>query len=167
VRDPWDRLSPYHHWKVRYSARRLGNAMGVGRLRKVVVHKRGVSGRIVRATFRGTGGRNRVGGYDGIRGRLGLRDIPRMFKRISSSGSTARASVAGLGSHVLARDVSGSVAPARPGARVRVQRRTRDGWKKVAQGRLGRSGKYRISVEEAGLYRVITAGDAGPAVRVR
>jgi stage II sporulation protein D len=167
VRDPWDRVSPYHHWKLSYSARRLGGAMGVGRLRSVRVHKRGVSGRIVRATFRGTGGRNRVSGYDGIRGRLGLRDIPRTFKRISSRGSTARAAVAGLGSLVLARDVSGSITPARPGARLRVERRTRDGWKKVARGRLGRSGKYRIPVEAAGLYRVITAGDAGPAVRVR
>ena len=167
VRDPWDRHSPYHHWKLRYSPRRLGNAMGVGRLRSVTIHKRGVSGRIVRATFRGTGGRNRVDGYEGIRGRLGLRDIPRTFKRITSRGSTARAAVAGLGSPVLARDVSGSIAPARPGARVRVERRTGDGWKKVAQGRLGRSGKYRIPVEAAGRYRVITAGYAGPAVRVR
>jgi stage II sporulation protein D len=167
VRDPWDRVSPYHHWKVGYSARSLGNAMGVGRLRSVRIHKRGVSGRIVRATFRGTAGRNRVDGWNGIRGRLGLRDIPRTFKRISSSGSTARAAVAGLGSRVLARDVSGSVAPAQPGARVRVERRNRDGWQKVAHGRLGRSGKYRIPVEAAGLYRVITAGYAGPAVRVR
>jgi stage II sporulation protein D len=167
VRDPWDRHSPYHRWKVRYSPRSLGSAMGVGRLRSVQVHKRGVSGRIVRATFRGTGGRNRVSGYDGIRGRLGLRDIPRTFKRITSRGSTARAAVAGLGSRVLARDVSGSIAPAAPGARVRVERRTGDGWKRVAQGRLVRSGKYRIPVEVAGLYRVITAGYAGPAVRVR
>jgi stage II sporulation protein D len=167
VRDPWDHYSPYHRWKVRYSARRLGAAMGVGRLRSVRIHKRGVSGRIVRATFRGTGGSDRVDGWDGIRGRLGLRDIPSTIKRISASGSTARASIAGLSSHVLARDIFGSVSPARKGTAVVVQRRAGGRWERAAKGRLGKSGRYRIAVEGAGLYRVVTGGDAGPSLRVR
>ncbi len=166
VRDPWDRYSPYHRWKVRYSARGLGGAMGVGRLRSVHVNKRGVSGRIARATFRGSGGRNRVDGWNGIRGRLGLRDIPTTIKRIRTGGS-ARAAVAGLGSRVLAREVYGSVSPAAPGPTVVVQRRSDGRWKRAARGRLGRSGRYSIMVDGAGLYRVVTGGDAGPAVRVR
>jgi stage II sporulation protein D len=166
VPDPWDHHSPYHRWKVRYSPRGLGGAMGVGRLRSVRVHDRGVSGRIVRATFRGSGGRNRVDGWNGIRGRLGLRDIPTTIKRIRTGGS-ARAAVAGFGSHVLAREVYGSVSPAASGTTVVVERRAGGGWKRAATGRLGRSGGYSVIVDGPGLYRVVTGGDAGPAVRIR
>ena len=167
VRDPWDKTSPYHRWKVKYGARRLGSAMGVGRLRAVNVHRRGVSGRIVRATFRGRAGRARVDGWDGIRGRLGLRDIPTTITRISANGSTARAAIAGLSSRALARDIFGSVSPAAKGAKVVVQRRTDGRWQRAAKGRLGQSGRYRIAVEGAGLYRVVTGGDTGPTLRVR
>ena len=141
--------------------------MGVGRLQRVTINKRGVSGRIIYATFHGSAGKNRVDGWSGLRGRLGLRDLPSTIKRITSRGSTARASVSGAASLALARDVSGSIAPAREGARVVVQRQTAGRWKRVADGRLGRSGAYRIPVEAAGLYRVVSAGAAGPAVRVR
>ncbi len=48
-----------------------------------------------------------------------------------------------------------------------VQRRTGDGWERVAEGRLRKSGRYRIAVQDTGLYRVIAAGDPGPSVRVR
>ena len=167
VRDPWDRHSPYHRWKVKYSARSLGGAMGIGRLRSVRVHARGVSGRIVRATFRGSAGRNRVNGWDGLRGRLGLRDIPSTIKRITANGSTASAAIAGLSSRVLARDVFGSVSPAGKSTLVVVQRRTDGRWQRVAEGRVGRSGRYRIAVEGAGPYRVVTGGDTGPTLRVR
>jgi stage II sporulation protein D len=167
VRDPWDRTSPYHHWRLGYSARGLGGALGVGRLRSVRVNERGVSGRIVYATFRGRGGRNRLHGWNEIRTRLGLRDAPSTIKRITAGGATARAAVAGFGSRALARDVFGSVSPGRKGDTVVVQRHTRTGWKRVAEGRLGRSGRYRIAVEAAGLYRVVSAGDVGPAVRIR
>ncbi len=167
VRDPWDKASPYHHWRLTYSARRLGGAMGVGRLRSVRVNRRGVSGRIVRATFRGSAGRNRVDGWSGLRGRLGLRDIPSTIKRITASGSTARAAVAGLSSRALARDIFGSVSPARKGTAIVVQRRIDGRWQREAKGRLGESGRYRIAVEGAGLYRVLTGGDTGPTLRVR
>jgi stage II sporulation protein D len=168
VEDPWDKYSPYHRWgPIYYSPSRLGAAMGVGRLRRVTVNKRGVSGRIVYATFHGSAGKRRVDGWSGLRGTLGLRDLPSTIKKISSRGSTARASAAGTSSFAHARDVSGTIAPARAGGRVIVQRRTGGRWKRVARGRLGRSGAYRVPVEAAGLYRVVSAGDAGPAVRVR
>jgi stage II sporulation protein D len=167
VRDPWDKTSPYHRWRATYSARSLGNALGVGRLRRVRVNQRGSSSRIVYATFRGSGGRNRLHGYGEIRPRLGLRDAPSIIKRITSRGSTARAAVAGLGSRALARELFGSVSPGRKGSAIIVQRRAHGDWKRVRDARLRRSGRYRIAVEAAGLYRVVIAGDAGPAVRVR
>jgi stage II sporulation protein D len=168
VRDPWDKYSPYHRWgPIYYSPRRLGAAMGVGRLRRVTINKRGVSGRIVYATFHGSGGKNRVDGWSGLRGGLGLRDLPSTIKRMSASGSTARAAAAGIGSGGVARAVSGSIAPARRGSRIAVQRRSGERWKRVAEGRLGRKGAYRVAVEAPGHYRVLSAGDAGPVVRVR
>jgi stage II sporulation protein D len=168
VKDPWDRYSPYHRWgPVSYSPRGLGAAMGVGRLRRVTINRRGVSGRIVYATFHGTAGRNRVDGWNGLRGRLGLRDLPSTIKRITSRGSTARAAAAGVGAGGFAREVSGSIAPAREGSELVVQRRTRGEWKRVATGRVGRKGRYRVAVEHTALYRVVSANDRGPAVRVR
>jgi SpoIID/LytB domain protein len=167
VRDPWDRTSPYHRWRATYSARSLGNALGVGRLRRVRVNRRGSSSRIVYATFRGSGGRNRLHGYMGIRARLGLRDAPSTIKRITSRGSTARAKLSFLWSHALARELSGSVSPGKKGTPVSVQRDEDGKWEQVGRTRLGRSGKYRFRVNRAGLYRVVSRGDAGPAVHVR
>jgi stage II sporulation protein D len=167
VPDPWDRHSPYHRWQLSYSARSLGKALGVGRLRRVRVNKRGVSGRIVFATFRGSRGRNRLHGWEGIRARLTLRDAPSMFKKITSRRSTAGAAVAGAGSRALARDIFGTVSPGRKGDRITLQRKTSEGWERVAKARLRRDGKYRFAVGDAALYRVVTAGDPGPAVRIR
>ena len=167
VRDPWDKASPYHRWKVTYDGRVLGGAMGVGRLESVTINKRGVSGRIVYATFQGSRGKNRVHGWDGLRGRLSLRDIPSTIKRITSSGSTARASVAGISWAGVARSVSGSIEPARRGAKIVVQRRVKTSWKRVGTTRVGKSGRYRAYVTRGGRYRVVSAGDAGPSVRVR
>jgi len=167
VPDPWDKTSPYHHWRVGYSARRLGNALGVGRLRSVRVTKRGVSPRIVWAKFRGSNGSVRLHGWNGIRARLGLRDAPSTFKKISARGSTASAAVAGLGSRARMRDIVGSVSPGDAGDKVIVERWALTNWERVAAGRLRRSGRYRIALEDKGLYRVIAGGDAGPTVRVR
>jgi stage II sporulation protein D len=167
VPDPWDKTSPYHHWRVGYSARRLGSALGVGRLRSVNVTKRGVSPRIVWAKFRGSNGSARLHGWNGIRARLGLRDAPSTFKKIRASGSTASAAVAGAGPRARMRDIVGSVAPGRAGANVTVERRTPTGWERVAAGRLRRSGRFRVALEDKGLYRVVSGGDAGPVVRVR
>ena len=129
--------------------------------------RRGVSSRIIRATVRGSGGRARLDGWNGLRGRLGLRDIPSTFKKITSRRSTAGAAVAGAGLRARARDIFGTVSPGRKGDRIVLQRSTTEGWERVADSRLRRSGKYRFAVANAGLYRVVTAGDAGPAVRIR
>ena len=168
VRDPWDRYSPYHRWKLRYSARSLGRAMGVGRLRAVHVHKRGVSGRIVRATFRGSARpqpRRRLGRHprparaarhpehDQADHRERL-DRPRRGRRPRLARARARRLRIGL---------------TRPQGREgrRPAPRPTDAGSAWRKGRLGRSGRYRIAVEGAGLYRVVTGGDAGPTLRVR
>ena len=167
VPDPWDRYSPYHRWRVGYNARSLGNQLGVGRLKSVRVKRRGVSGRIVSATFRGRAGRARLHGWNDIRSRLSLRDIPSTFKKIRARGSSASAASAGVGSRAEARDVSGRITPAGKGQRVVVQRQTGDGWRRVGRDRLGRSGRYRVAVGAPGRYRVVSQGDVGPVVRVR
>lgn len=167
VPDPWDKTSPYHNWRATYSARSIGSALGVGRLRSVNITKRGVSGRIVWAKFRGSGGSTRLHGWNGIRARLTLRDAPSTIKSISASGSTARAAVAGAGSRATSHDIAGTVWPARAGEAIVVERRTDAGWTRVAKGHVRRSGRYRIALEDAGMYRVIAGGDPGPRVRVR
>jgi stage II sporulation protein D len=167
VRDPWDRYSPYHRWRLTYSASSLGSRLGVGRLRRVTVNRRGVSGRIVYATFRGSAGKRRLHGWSGIRAALVLRDAPSRIQRITSRGSSARVAAAGIGSGAVVRDLFGSVAPARPKARLVVQRRTDGRWERAGVTRVGESGRYRVAVGRAGLYRIVSAGDAGPAVRVR
>jgi stage II sporulation protein D len=167
VDDPWDKYSPYHHWRLTYSANRLGAALGVGRLRRVTNVSHGASSRIVRATFRGTGGTRRLHGYMDLKPRLGLRDAPSVIKRLTSNASAARAAAAGVGSHGFARDLSGSIDPGPRGQLIVLQRKTGDGWKRAGSARLGRSGQYRLAVDRPGTYRVVSAGDAGPAVRVR
>jgi hypothetical protein len=133
----------------------------------VTINRRGVSGRIVYATFRGSAGKRRMHGWAEIRSVLGLYDAPSTIKKITSRASTARAAAAGTASYALAHDVSGTISPGRAGDRVIVQRRSGGRWKRVARGRLGRSGAYRVPVESSGLYRVVSAGDAGPTLRVR
>ena len=153
----------------RYSPRSLGGAMGVGRLRSVNVHERGVSGRIVRATFRGSRGRNRVDGWNGLRGRLGLRDIPSTFKRITAQRLDRPRRRRGPG---LARARTGRlrIGLARPQGRARswssaapaaklAARRARAG--SAAPGSTGSPSRPPASTGSS------PAGDAGPAVRVR
>jgi stage II sporulation protein D len=167
VPDPWDRTSPYHRWRRNYTAAALGGALGVGKLRSVDVTKQGVSGRIVWAVIRGRGGRVRLHGWNGIKARLGLLDAPEELKRIGSRASAARAAAAGVRSRGFARDVAGRIVPARTGTPVRVERLTGGGWKRAGRGRIRRGGHYRVAVETAGTYRVVSGGDAGPAIRVR
>jgi hypothetical protein len=126
-----------------------------------------VSPRIVWARFRGSNGSVRLHGWNGIRPRLGLRDAPSKFKKISASGSTASAAVAGAGRRARMRDIVGSIVPGQAGDKIIVERRMLTTWERVAMGRLRESGRFRVALEDNGLYRVIAGGDAGPTVRVR
>ena len=74
VRDPYDRVSPFHRWRVRYTQSEMESRLSdlfAGRLKKLEVLKRGDSPRIVRARVVGTSGSSRVSGL-GLQIRLGL-----------------------------------------------------------------------------------------------
>jgi stage II sporulation protein D len=64
--------------------------------------------------------------------------------------------------------ISGSVAPAKPGARIRVERRAGRRWVLAVDAQLGAGGRYAVAVPRRGVYRVrYGANVVGPAVRVR
>jgi stage II sporulation protein D len=67
VPDPFDSACPLHEWTLKYSGPEISAKLGSylkGRLKKVVVTKRGVSPRIVEAKLYGTGGVSTVTGTD-------------------------------------------------------------------------------------------------------
>jgi stage II sporulation protein D len=65
--------------------------------------------------------------------------------------------------------LSGRIDPARPGARIRIERRGAHGrWVLAVDAPLEAGGRYAVAVPEPGVYRVLYASDvAGPPVRVR
>lgn len=76
VRDPWDKVSPYHRWTYRYSHARMNSLLGnyvAGRLRGIQVTRTGVSGRVIWARLTGTRGTTRIRG-DSLQSALGLPD---------------------------------------------------------------------------------------------
>lgn len=83
VEDPFDGASPYHRWTRKLSAGQMQAELGGlvrGKLKRIVVTKRGVSPRIVKANLIGSGGTTRVSGPD-LRSYLGLPDTWANFKR--------------------------------------------------------------------------------------
>ena len=65
VPDPYDGACPLHNWKLEFSGPELSSRLSAyldGRLKQVVVTKRGVSPRIVEAKLIGTGGVTKVRG---------------------------------------------------------------------------------------------------------
>lgn len=83
VPDPNDGASPYHRWKRKLTNSQMNAELGSlvrGRLKRIVVTKRGVSPRIVKAKLVGTGGTRKVSGPD-LRAYLGLPDTWATFKR--------------------------------------------------------------------------------------
>lgn len=83
VPDPYDDASPYHRWRRKFSHRgmlaRLGGIVR-GRLKRIVVTRRGASPRVVTARLIGTRGVRKVSGPT-LRSRLGLPDTWASFKR--------------------------------------------------------------------------------------
>jgi stage II sporulation protein D len=83
VPDPHDGASPYHRWTRKLSNGQMQAELGGlvrGKLKRIVVTKRGVSPRIVKAKLVGSGGTNSVSGPD-LRSYLGLPDTWANFKR--------------------------------------------------------------------------------------
>src|SRR3954470_9423086 len=64
--------------------------------------------------------------------------------------------------------VSGRIAPAKPGARIRIERRVGHRWVLAVDAQLQADGRYAVAVPTAGVYRVrYGSGVVGPDVRVR
>jgi hypothetical protein len=62
----------------------------------------------------------------------------------------------------------GRIVPAKPGARVRVERRAGKRWTLAVDAPLASGGRYAVAVPGPGVYRVVYGSDvAGPSVRVR
>ena len=84
VKDPYDHLSPLHRWRFRFSQAEMNAKLGPyvdGRLKRIVVTKRGDSPRIDRAKLIGSGGTASVRG-DTIQAALGLYDRWAFFKKL-------------------------------------------------------------------------------------
>jgi stage II sporulation protein D len=84
VKDPHDRASPYHAWKLSYSRAKMESRLGSlveGKLRAIRVLKTGASPRIVKARVIGSRGKTAVSGGE-LRSRLGLRSTWARFERV-------------------------------------------------------------------------------------
>lgn len=76
VPDPWDKGSPYYRWTYNFSHAKLNSLLSSyvsGRLRAIQVTRTGVSGRVIWAKLRGTGGVTKIRG-DSLQYALGLPD---------------------------------------------------------------------------------------------
>lgn len=190
VDDPFDRVSPRHRWgpfrlTMAQADRKLGKLVK-GSFRGIRVIRRGSSPRVVHAEVIGSRGRTRVTGAT-LRARLDLFDTWAYFRTITSgraratpppdtggdsnpgepldpSGGAAfpRASAARA-----ARSLAGSVIGASAGSRLLVQERRAGRWVRAGHTRLRAGGSYRAQVDHAGVYRVVSGGLPGPAVRLR
>jgi stage II sporulation protein D len=192
VADPYDSASPRHRWIRRMTLAGAGRRLGglvKGSLRQIRVLKRGRSPRVVRAQVVGTGGRTSVTGPQ-LRARLGLYDTWARFTVITAravrgdgnpprspgpgtGGATPRvarvlraAALDAAGARVVGT-IAGTVAPARAGEWLVLERFGGRSWKAQFQTVTLAGGRYRTNVPRPGLYRVRHRGEAGPPVRVR
>ena len=175
--------------------RRPGRSAALGRLvtgtlpRGSSVVERGASPRVVRAAGRRQPAARRPSRARSCAGAFGLNDTWAYFRTISppraeaatplrrplpgdpSTGGTTTdglRALAVLAAAVHARTphVAGTIAPARTGSRVRLQRLTAGRWETVRRGRILAAGRYEIAAPQPGEYRVVYGEDAGPSVRV-
>ena len=167
VEDPFDDISPRHRWRFRFSARRLARLVGVrGGLRRVRVLKRGVSPRVIRARFYGSGSSRRTLTGSQIRARLGLYDSWVRFVRVSTSAArNPWAQHSGWGASPAPVLLHGRFDPAPRSRRLSVERRVGRRWRRVATVRTTSTGRYRLRVRRRGVYRVRSGSVAGPPVR--
>jgi stage II sporulation protein D len=168
VPDPYDTQSPYHRWQVKTSAAALDHALGApGAFRSVKVLQRGASPRVVRARVIGTKGSTTLTGPT-IRARLGLRDTWFTFVRVSTSARYPRsARPASWGVRLVPDALAGRYSPAPKRRTLVLERRSGGRWHAVRRARTTKTGRYRVGIGRAGIYRVRSGSVAGPPVRVR
>jgi len=86
----------------------------------------------------------------------------------AGGAATVRAAKVRRAARATGPMISGSIEPAKPGARIRVERRAGSTWVLAVDAELTSGGRYAVAVPGAGVYRVRYAGGVtGPPVRVK
>jgi stage II sporulation protein D len=189
VDDPYDDASPKHSWGpmrfTRAQATRRLKGVVKGTFRSIDVTRRGASPRVVQATVVGTRGSTTVDG-PALRKRFGLYDTWATFTTIGAKVQTPDTPAATApktpgtdpsggaqagGASAARRPapvLSGTIAPARSGGWVEVQRRGDDAahaWTTVAWATTDAHGRYRVTLPGPGTYRPLWGAAAGPELR--
>jgi stage II sporulation protein D len=184
VEDPFDSVSPKHRWgPFRFTAaqvRRKLHRFLQGRFKRIKVLQRGVSPRVVRAQVVGTRGVTNVTGPQ-LRSAFGLFDTWAFFTSVTSKASkpkpakktppppadpTGGVSPVARAAAAHATRVQGTIAPARTGRWLHVERRQGTRWVTAADAQVLRGGRYSVTVPGPGVYRVVYGQAVGPSVRV-
>jgi stage II sporulation protein D len=189
VDDPFDAVSPKHRWgPFRFTAKQVQSKLRRylhGRFKRIKVVQRGVSPRVVRAQIVGTGGVTDVTGPQ-LRSAFGLFDTWAFFTTVTSKSSKPKPKTPAAppqqpapsgdpsgGVSPIARAaaasavrVEGTIAPARPGRWLQVQRKVGTRWVTAVDAHVGRGGRYSVAVPAPGIYRVVYGKAVGPDVRV-
>jgi len=165
VEDPYDRISPKHRWRFRFTDAQLDARLGApGRFKRVKVLERGRSPRIVRARIYGTRG-TRVLSGPSVRAQLGLYDTWAYFSTVSTAQVRSRRARSSA-NHSPVHEIAGSFTPAPRSGGLLVEQRNGHRWVRVSRIATTRKGRYRTTLGVSGTYRVRAGGVAGPAVRV-
>jgi stage II sporulation protein D len=183
VQDPFDTVSPKHRWgPFRFTGSQVQRKLHrylLGRFKRIKVLQRGVSPRVVRAQVVGTRGVTNVTGPQ-LRTAFGLFDTWAFFTSVTSRASRPRpqkkpppaadptggASPVARAAAVHAARLEGTIAPARAGRWLHVERRQGTRWVSAADAQVGRGGRYSVAVPGPGLYRVTYGRAVGPTVRI-
>ena len=186
VPDPYDGAggNPYHRWTRRLSLSAATKHLGrfvKGKLIEITVTQHGASPRIVSANVIGTGGTTTVTGSQ-LEGAFGLLSTWAEFTTISSSTRPTPTPAAGDATGDLAiisqmkrafgqmanasQTLNGKILPAGKGARVTIEVRAGERWRRAGVVRIGPGGSYAARVANAGIYRVVYRGLDGPQVTV-
>jgi stage II sporulation protein D len=183
VDDPFDGVSPKHRWgPFRFTATQVKHKLRkylIGRFKRIKVLQRGVSPRVVRAQVVGTGGITNVTGPQ-LRSAFGLYDTWAFFTSVTTKSSKSKKPAkkpvpsgdptgglpAARAASAQAPRVEGTIAPARAGRWLSVQRLDGTRWVTATDAHVQRGGRYSVAVPGAGVYRVVYGQAVGPAVRV-
>jgi stage II sporulation protein D len=188
VEDPFDNVSPRHRWgPYRFTASQVQRKLRRylrGSFKRIKVVQRGVSPRVVRAQVVGTGGVTEVTGPQ-LRSAFGLYDTWAFFTSVTSKASKTKKakkkatpsapagdasggvlSPSARAASLSAPRIEGTIAPARAGRWLKVQRRVGARWVTAADATVLRGGRYSVAVPGRGVYRVVYGTAVGPDVRV-
>jgi stage II sporulation protein D len=186
VEDPFDSVSPKHRWgPFRFTAAQVQHKLHrylQGRFKRIKVMQRGVSPRVVRAQVVGTRGVTNITGPQ-LRSAFGLFDTWAFFTSVTSKASkpktkkpaatpatpgdpTGGISPIARAAAAHASRIEGTIAPARAGRWVRVERREGTRWVAATDAKVLRGGRYSVPVPGPGVYRVVYGQATGPSVRV-